>query len=52
MTAEHLALDCEPDWDDDEFEDDEPDPIPTDLRGQGLPYDARIDDIHLTGSYL
>ncbi|WP_432164897.1 hypothetical protein [Streptomyces sp. bgisy031] len=51
MTAEQLPLDCEPDWDEAEF-DDEPDPIPADLRGQGLPYDARIDDIPLTGSYL
>ncbi|MFB7711625.1 hypothetical protein [Streptomyces sp. NPDC056105] len=50
MTADQLALDCEPDWDEDEF--DEPGPIPTDLRGQGLPYDARINDIPLTGSYL
>lgn len=51
MTAEQLSLDCEPDWNDDEYGD-ETDLIPADLRGQGLPYDARIDDIHLTGSYL
>ncbi|WP_405634412.1 hypothetical protein OHB53_09535 [Streptomyces sp. NBC_00056] len=49
MTSEQLALDCEPDWND-EF--DEPDTTPADLRGQGLPYGARITDIPLTGSYL
>ncbi|MFE5681700.1 hypothetical protein [Streptomyces sp. NPDC056512] len=51
MTADQLALDCEPDWDDNEFEDDEP-RIPADLRGQRIPARACIDDIHLTGSYL
>ncbi|WP_327578830.1 hypothetical protein [Streptomyces sp. NBC_00145] len=47
MTAEQLPLDCEPDWD----EDDEP-RLPPDLRGQRIPARARIDDIHLTESYL
>jgi hypothetical protein len=50
MTAEQLALDYEPDWDDDEF--DGGPRLPTDLLGQGLPYDARITDIHPVGSYL
>ena len=38
MTADQLALDdCEPDWDQDLDEDDEPeDPRLRDLRGQGL----------------
>ncbi|MEV0114652.1 hypothetical protein AB0H77_15570 [Streptomyces sp. NPDC050844] len=53
MTAEQLALDCEPNWDDwfDEYEGDE-DARPADLWGQGLPSGAQIDDIPLTGRYL
>ncbi|CAM5590892.1 hypothetical protein [Streptomyces purpurascens] len=34
MSVEQLALDCEPDWDDDE--DDEPGFCHPDLRSQGL----------------
>jgi hypothetical protein len=51
--TEQFALDCEPDWDDldDGDYDDEP-RLPADLLGQGIPYDARITDIHPVGSYL
>lgn len=53
VTTEQLALDCEPDWDDDFDEEyDDPPRLPADLLGQGLPYDARLTDIPLTGSYL
>ncbi|WP_372352661.1 hypothetical protein [Streptomyces sp. KL116D] len=50
MTVEQLALDCEPDWDDE----DDPDELalPNDLRGQRIPYGAHITDIPLTGDLL
>ncbi|MEV3857764.1 hypothetical protein AB0J38_25990 [Streptomyces sp. NPDC050095] len=48
--TEQLALDCEPDWDDD-FDLEDP-RLPADLLGQGLPFNARITDIHLTGDLL
>ncbi|MGW7498623.1 hypothetical protein ACWGKA_30635 [Streptomyces luteogriseus] len=37
MTTEQLAFyDCEPDWDDEDDQDDEPGPRHPDLRSQGL----------------
>jgi len=50
MTVEQLALDCEPDWDIEDWGD-EP-RLPPDLRGQHISAGAQIDDIPLTGSYL
>lgn len=53
MTAEQLALDCNPNWTDDEY-DEPPDPRLHDLRGQGLTLVQlhTITDVPTTGSYL
>lgn len=63
MSADQLALDCEPDWTDDDDEDEEVEeveevePISTygyDLCGQGLTTRQlhNIVDVPLTGRYL
>jgi hypothetical protein len=55
MSAEQLALDCEPDWNDDDWLDEIPDgPAYPDLRGQGLTALQlhTMTDVSLTGRYL
>jgi hypothetical protein len=53
VTADQLALDCDPDWAWDDDPDDH-DPRHRDLRGQGLTAIQlhTIQDIDLHGSYL